>query len=73
VLYHNGLVYAFDVNAKKKKAMKFINYLKSIADVDIFPLIGLIIFVLFFAGVSFYAFGASKQAMDEKSHLPLEN
>jgi cytochrome c oxidase cbb3-type subunit 3 len=53
--------------------MKFINYLKSIAGVEIFPLIGLIIFVLFFSAVAIWVISADKKRMQENSHLPLES
>jgi cytochrome c oxidase cbb3-type subunit III len=53
--------------------MKFINYLKDITGVSIFPLIGLVIFVAFFIGVTFYVYGADKKSWQEKGKLPLEN
>lgn len=53
--------------------MKFINYLQSITGIAIFPLVSLIIFVVFFIGVTLYAYGGSKKSMDNKAHLPLES
>jgi cbb3-type cytochrome oxidase subunit 3 len=53
--------------------MKFINYLKDIAGVDVYPLFSLVLFVAFFAVVALYAFTASKKSMDERAHLPLED
>ncbi|HSR39428.1 MAG TPA: hypothetical protein VLL95_10980 [Phnomibacter sp.] len=52
--------------------MKFINYLESITGVSIFPLTGLIIFVIFFTVVSLYVFTADKKKMEHDSQLPLE-
>jgi cbb3-type cytochrome oxidase subunit 3 len=52
--------------------MKFINYLESITGVSIFPLTGLLIFVIFFVAVSIYVFTADKKQMEHDSQLPLE-
>lgn len=52
--------------------MKFINYLESITGVGIYPLISLIIFVVFFALVTLYVFTADKKTMERDSQLPLE-
>lgn len=55
------------------KCMKFINYLKSIAGVEVFPLIGLVIFVLFFSAVAIWVIGADKKRMQDNGNLPLES
>jgi cbb3-type cytochrome oxidase subunit 3 len=52
--------------------MKFINYLEHITGIGIFPLVSLVIFTVFFAGVALYVFSADKKAMQEKGQLPLE-
>ncbi|MCU0334018.1 MAG: CcoQ/FixQ family Cbb3-type cytochrome c oxidase assembly chaperone [Chitinophagaceae bacterium] len=53
--------------------MKFINYLKSIAGVEIFPLIGLVIFVVFFTAVAVWVIGADKKRMQDNGNLPLQS
>lgn len=53
--------------------MKFINYLTSIAGVDIYPLISLFIFFLFFIGLIFYLAFTDKKIIDEIKQLPLVN
>ncbi len=53
--------------------MKFINYLKSIEDVTIYPMASLLIFSVFFLGAAWLAFRTDKQTMDAMSHLPIEN
>ena len=52
--------------------MKFINYLTSIAGVEIYPLISLFIFVLFFASVTFWAFSVSKKRLSAMSNIPFD-
>lgn len=53
--------------------MKFFRgSLESIADVEIFPIISLLLFVTFFVGLLVYVFTKKKGAYDEVSHIPLE-
>jgi cbb3-type cytochrome oxidase subunit 3 len=52
--------------------MKFINYLKSIAGIDIFPMISLFIFFLFFIGLILYVYSTDRREMDAQSNIPLE-
>ncbi len=52
--------------------MKFINYLTSITDIDIYPMISLFIFTGVFAAVLFVTFRASKQTITEHKNLPLD-
>jgi cytochrome c oxidase cbb3-type subunit III len=52
--------------------MKFINYLKSIAGVDIFPMISLFIFFLFFIGLIWYVYATDRREMDALRNIPLE-
>jgi hypothetical protein len=52
--------------------MKFINYLTSIAGIDIFPMISLLIFFLFFAGLIIYAVKADKSFISMMKQMPLE-
>ena len=51
--------------------MKFINYLSTIAGVDIFPLISLLIFFLFFAGLLWYVFRTDPKEMVRLKTEPL--
>ncbi len=53
--------------------MKFKNYLTSIDHVGIYPLISLLIFTIFFAVVTWYVFSSSKDAMDERSNIPIKD
>lgn len=52
--------------------MKFINYLTAIAGVDIFPLISLLIFFLFFIALIWYVFTSNKESMIAMSNIPLD-
>ncbi|MFZ9572180.1 MAG: CcoQ/FixQ family Cbb3-type cytochrome c oxidase assembly chaperone [Bacteroidia bacterium] len=51
--------------------MKFINYLKSIQDVRIFPMVSLFIFTAIFAVVLMYAMKASKKYINQAKQIPL--
>jgi len=51
--------------------MKFTNYLKSIQNVSIYPLISLVIFVAVFVIVAIYVFSADKKRMEERASIPL--
>ena len=53
--------------------MKFVNYLSEIVNVEIYPMISLIIFVLFFVGLVVYVMKADKNHIKEMGELPLEN
>jgi hypothetical protein len=53
--------------------MKFINYLKSISGIEIYPLISLLIFVAFFTLLIIYTLKASKQYIQEMKNIPLDN
>jgi cbb3-type cytochrome oxidase subunit 3 len=52
--------------------MKFINYLKSIAGIEIYPMISLIIFLLFFIALTVYALKADKKHINELKNIPLD-
>lgn len=51
--------------------MKFINYLESITGIGIYPLISLIVFVVFFSLVSFYVIKGNKKHFEKLSNLPI--
>lgn len=53
--------------------MKFINYLKSIEGVGIYPLISLVFFFVFFILLLLYVAKADKKTMEELEHLPIDN
>ncbi len=53
--------------------MKFINYLSDIVNVEIYPLISLIIFVLFFVSLIIYVIKSDKNYIKKMSDMPLEN
>ncbi|UZD22542.1 cbb3-type cytochrome c oxidase subunit 3 [Algoriphagus halophytocola] len=46
--------------------------MRSIEHVEIFPIISLIIFILFFTGVAIWAFRVPKGVIDHMSSLPLD-
>ncbi|QRR00905.1 cbb3-type cytochrome c oxidase N-terminal domain-containing protein [Dyadobacter sandarakinus] len=53
--------------------MKFKTYLETIAGVEIFPLISLIIFFAFFLGLLVYIFALDKKALLNMKNLPLQD
>lgn len=52
--------------------MKFIHYLTSITGVEIFPLISLLIFFVFFTALLVYTFKADKSRLNYLSNLPID-
>ena len=48
------------------------NYLQSIEEIDIFPIISLLIFVLFFAVLIIWLVKVDKNYLKEMKELPLE-
>jgi cbb3-type cytochrome oxidase subunit 3 len=53
--------------------LKYIkNYAASIKDIDIYPMVSLLIFVLFFVAVIYYVKKMDKGSVDEIKHLPLD-
>lgn len=52
--------------------MKFINYLESITGVGIYPLVSLLVFVIFFLLVTLYVIKGRKTYFEELSNLPLD-
>lgn len=52
--------------------MKFINYLKSIDGVSIFPMIALLLFTGVFLFALLSTFSAKKEIIKEQSRLPLD-
>ncbi len=52
--------------------MKFQNYLEKITGVEIYPLISLGIFVVFFLLVTVWVFRLSKTEIEQTKRLPLE-
>lgn len=53
--------------------MKFINYLKSIEGVSIYPLITLILFVTIFVLATILIFAKDKKTIQEIKHIPLHD
>lgn len=51
--------------------MKFKNYLESISGIGIYPLISLMIFVVFFGLVTLYVMKGNKKHFEELSNLPI--
>ncbi len=52
--------------------MKFSTYLEKIIGVSIYPVISLILFVTFFALVTFWIFSLKKQDIERIEKLPLD-
>lgn len=53
--------------------MKFKNYLSSISDVDIYPLIGLLLFVPMFIFIALWVFKTDKKHFNQVAELPLHD
>lgn len=53
--------------------MKFTTYFESLAGVSIYPIISLIIFILFFIGVTIFAMGKSSEEIEELENIPFDN
>jgi len=53
--------------------MKFINYLKSIDDVSIYPIITLVLFVFIFVLATILIFAKDKKTIDQIKNIPLED
>ncbi len=53
--------------------MKFSNYLSSIENVSIYPIITMIIFLTVFVGVLFWIFTRDKEYISELEQIPLDN
>lgn len=53
--------------------MKFINYLKSIGGIEIYPLISLLLFFVFFFVLVLYVLKASKSHIQEMKNIPFDN
>jgi len=52
--------------------MKFKNYLESITGIGIYPLISLLIFIVFFCLVTLYVLKGNKKHFDKLSRLPIK-
>lgn len=53
--------------------LKFIkHHMETIDGIEIYPIISLLIFFLFFAGLYWWVFTAKKSYLEEVSQLPLE-
>jgi|688.fasta_scaffold612681_2 cbb3-type cytochrome oxidase subunit 3 len=53
--------------------MKFINYLKTIDSVTIYPLVTLALFILFFFVVVLWVSKANKNYIDNAKNIPLND
>lgn len=53
--------------------MKFINYLKSIEGVSIYPIFTLVLFVGIFVLASVLVFSKSRKTINEIKNIPLED
>lgn len=53
--------------------MKFSSYLESITGVGIFPLLSLLMFVIFFTVITLWALRAEKNMIDTMKQLPLDS
>lgn len=54
--------------------LKFVkNYMDSIDGIEIYPIISLLIFFLFFVGLFWWVITAKKDYIDTVSNLPLDN
>ena len=53
--------------------MKFINYLESIAGIEVFPLISLLIFFLFFIALVLFVMKADRNVLTISKNIPLDD
>lgn len=53
--------------------MKFSNYLEQIMGVSIYPVISLVLFVVFFAGVLIWIYRIPKKEIEHLENLPLND
>ncbi|MBI5856326.1 MAG: CcoQ/FixQ family Cbb3-type cytochrome c oxidase assembly chaperone [Sphingobacteriales bacterium] len=53
--------------------MKFIHYIEKISGIDIYGLLSLGIFVIFFLAMLTWVFKTRKKKFDEVSRVPLDN
>lgn len=54
--------------------LKYIkNHMDSIAGIEIFPMISLLIFFIFFVALFWWVFTAKKEYIDRMSNIPLDN
>lgn len=54
--------------------LKFVkNHMDSIAGIEIYPIISLLIFFVFFVALFYWVFTAKKDYIKTVSHLPLDN
>jgi len=60
-------------NNTKNKIMKFIHYIEKIGGVDIFGMISLALFGIFFLAMLTWVFRTSKNTFNEISRIPLDN
>ena len=51
--------------------MKFRNYVESIADVGVYPMVSLLIFFIFFTLLAVWAFRANRKYIDHMKNIPL--
>lgn len=47
--------------------------METIAGIDIYPLISLVIFFVFFVGLTIYVFKTDKKVFDKISNIPLDS
>ena len=51
--------------------MKYKNYLQDVENINIYPLVSLLIFTAVFVCVIIYAFGTDKKKLQDKANIPL--
>lgn len=52
--------------------MKLSDYINTIENVDIYPIISLVIFSVVFLIAAVYAFTASQEKMDDNANIPMK-
>lgn len=53
--------------------MKFSSYLEQITGVSIYPIISLVLFVVFFTGVMIWIYSIDKKEIEHMENLPLQD
>lgn len=52
--------------------MKFVNYLKDVENIQYYPAVSLILFILVFVFVVWYTFSIDKKKLEDQGEIPLK-
>lgn len=52
--------------------MKFVNYLKDVTGIELYPLISMVLFIVFFTAMGWYVYKTPKKVMQRQAEIPLD-